>query len=389
MISQSPCTWLGLDEQPWPPDHYTLLGLEPAESDVALIEQRVLERLEKVRCHQLASPEKATELMTLMAAAFVCLTNPESKRAYDRKLGFARPEPEGNGSPGRGDSLEDFLRTWRPGQPGDTPLPKGVAGVQLNWSVLTLPPPVRSTPRPPDPAGQVTKETAVPPAAAVEAGAATPPVVPAPDAPALPDEAPEAGTEPPRVPFNARSGLGTRRGLIRRIRETRELLWVWKEVGQYLRDASRRLTRRTEAIHFIQNLTQIPELMDGFPPLLGRAGQPGYLVVALARQQNLIPTFQMLQPGQREKLAHDWEAGLDVLESHRAFLRRELRALRRQNPWGRAVRAVDAALTFHLGKVLLVLAVLALLLALVMDALVARYHGAAARLTPFGLNSPR
>src|SRR5437763_16648237 len=123
MICQSPCTWLGLDEQPWPPDHYTLLGLEPAESDVALIEQRVLERLEKVRCHQLASPEKATELMTLMAAAFVCLTNPESKRAYDRKLGIARPEPEGNGSPGREDSLEDFLSTWRPGQPGDTPLP--------------------------------------------------------------------------------------------------------------------------------------------------------------------------------------------------------------------------------------------------------------------------
>src|SRR5205807_1945939 len=78
--------WLGLPSPTWPPDHYTLLGLEPGEADPALIEQRVHERLERVRRYQLAHPELVTEAMNRLAQAFVCLTDPVAKQTYDRAL---------------------------------------------------------------------------------------------------------------------------------------------------------------------------------------------------------------------------------------------------------------------------------------------------------------
>ena len=55
--------------------------------------------------------------------------------------------------------------------------------------------------------------------------------------------------------------------------------------------------------------------------LLGQAGQPGYLVLALARQELMVPMLQSLLPSQREALARDWQAGHDLLVNHRAFLR--------------------------------------------------------------------
>ena len=35
------CDWLGLPAGSWPPDHYTLLGIESGRSDDILVEQRV------------------------------------------------------------------------------------------------------------------------------------------------------------------------------------------------------------------------------------------------------------------------------------------------------------------------------------------------------------
>src|SRR5215207_2282322 len=85
------CTWLGLPADAWPPDHYRLLGLEPGETDTALIEQRVHQRLDSVRRYQMMHPEQATEAMNRLAQAFVCLTEPAAKRAYDQSLPGARP----------------------------------------------------------------------------------------------------------------------------------------------------------------------------------------------------------------------------------------------------------------------------------------------------------
>src|SRR5580692_10151361 len=85
------CSWLGLPADAWPPDHYRLLGLEPGEGDVALIEQRVHQRLDSVRRYQMMHPELATEAMNRLAQAFVCLTEAATKKAYDQTLPGYRP----------------------------------------------------------------------------------------------------------------------------------------------------------------------------------------------------------------------------------------------------------------------------------------------------------
>src|SRR5437763_4898092 len=80
------CSWLGIPADTWPPDHYRLLGLEPGEPDPNLIEQRVHQRLDAVRRYQMLHPEQATEAMNRLAQAFICLTEPASKQAYDATL---------------------------------------------------------------------------------------------------------------------------------------------------------------------------------------------------------------------------------------------------------------------------------------------------------------
>ena len=82
------CAWLGLPTGHWPPDHYALLGLNPGEGDIVRIDQHVQERLAKLRCYQLSHPDQATEAMNRLAQAFLCLTDPAAKRAYDQATGF-------------------------------------------------------------------------------------------------------------------------------------------------------------------------------------------------------------------------------------------------------------------------------------------------------------
>src|SRR5689334_21814106 len=88
------CSWLGLPPGEWPPDHYRLLGLEPGEDNAELIEQRVHQRLDSVRCYQMMHPEQATEAMNRLAQAFVCLMEPTAKKAYDAALTGAAALPE-------------------------------------------------------------------------------------------------------------------------------------------------------------------------------------------------------------------------------------------------------------------------------------------------------
>src|SRR5262245_30579795 len=78
--------WLGLPHGPWPPDHYTLLGLPRGETDTGRIERLAQQRMETVRRYQLANPEMATEALNRLAQAFVCLTDTKAKAAYDHQL---------------------------------------------------------------------------------------------------------------------------------------------------------------------------------------------------------------------------------------------------------------------------------------------------------------
>jgi sugar lactone lactonase YvrE len=89
------CAWLHLPAGSWPPDHYTLLGLEPGEADVRRIEEQAGARMQQVRRYQLTYPEPATEAMNRLAQALVCLTDPEARRAYDARLRVRQPARAG------------------------------------------------------------------------------------------------------------------------------------------------------------------------------------------------------------------------------------------------------------------------------------------------------
>jgi hypothetical protein len=80
------CAWLHLPAGSWPPDHYTLLGLERGESNLRRIEEQAGSRMQQVRHYQLSYPDQATEAMNRLAQALVCLTDPEARRAYDARL---------------------------------------------------------------------------------------------------------------------------------------------------------------------------------------------------------------------------------------------------------------------------------------------------------------
>jgi hypothetical protein len=332
------CSWLGLSpEEGWPPDHYRLLGLEPGEDCTDRIEQRVHECLDTVRRYQMTYPEQATEAMNRLAQAFVCLTEPAAKQVYDASvLGkaacTATVEPEAlRDSPGPDDPLSWLYNPATLGEIGPPPIRRKYA------SLSTLPPPRRGEPEAAEAetldgalgAETFTAATEPPPVRSVSLPEAEPPPPPPP-----PDPVSEAACCPA-----ACRGLRSKRALYQRIARTRHLLRLWQHVGRYLADPTRRLTRSSELRDLDEHLAEIVEALEEFPPVLGRAGQPGYLVATL-EDMELKPTFQKLTPDQREGLSRDWEAGLKLLKEHRDLLRKKAQTIkdRRRTPLVRAVR---------------------------------------------------
>lgn len=158
----------------------------------------------------------------------------------------------------------------------------------------------------------------------------------------------------------ARRDLVTKRSFYHRISSTRKLIRAWIHAGKYLADAQAKLVRKEDAIDLVRQLTTIRQQLQDFPPLLGRAGQPGYLVIVLARQQLIVHTFLNLSSSQREAMVRDWQAGLTLLAAHRLFLRQELRALRHGGTLGMGLRILKAGVARYPWVWLFVLAGLGL-----------------------------
>jgi hypothetical protein len=380
MDHQLICSWLGVPPERWPPDHYTLLGLNPAESNVQVIEEHIHVRMAQVRKYQLNHPDQVTEAMNRLAQAFSCLTDPAAKKAYDAALqsgGPATPPPAPEPAPasapeqtatpsvatepaGSPDPLAWLFGPWssptarEPPTAASTatvaPRPTEAAGpVAADWK--TAPPPPRAS-------GADTTDTQIP---AAKTGEMPKLEMPAPVAPPPPPPAPvDPITEAARFSKPARARLGTKRAMYHRIAVTRQLIWAWKRTGTYLAHPVRRLTRLADANDLVRRLEEVQELLEDFPPLLGEAGQPGYLVLALARQPMVVPTFRTLLPSQREALARDWNAALDLLLQHRQFLREELRSLRKKSWIGRLARATRSLVNDYSLSVLVVVGVIAL-----------------------------
>jgi hypothetical protein len=345
MNHQQICTWLGITDADWPPDHYRLLGLEAGEPNIQRIEEQVHGRLEAVRRYQLTHPELVTEAMNRLAQAFVCLTDPAAKLAYDLDL---RGEP--SGSAVAVEEAPDGLAWLHNASEDLVPLDEEVEPV-VNEQPLE--------------AGQALNPTKL----AELPLDATPPDIVIPDG--LPPNVAAASAAEKIDPAaaeasaaQARRGIGTKRTLYFRIARTRKLLVAWEQAGKFLAHPQRRITKPAEATELIRLLARIQSLLGGFPPVMGQAGQPGYHVIALAAQNAPVPVLQTLTPSQREALAQHWEAGKKFLTAHCQFLRQEARARRRRSRLGRAARAATAFVAEYPEYVLFALALLAVTIAI-------------------------
>jgi hypothetical protein len=79
--------WLGIRAKERPPDHYRLLGLETFESDPDVISTAADARMLHVKTFQAGTHAALSQrLLNEIAAAKVCLLNPEKKAQYDRTL---------------------------------------------------------------------------------------------------------------------------------------------------------------------------------------------------------------------------------------------------------------------------------------------------------------
>jgi hypothetical protein len=390
------CTWLGLPAGSWPPDYYAMLGLPPCEPDVERIEQRIHERLIRLRSYQLSHPALATEAMTRLAKAFDCLTDPERKRAYDMAHWPDRVPPLQSRTPTviANDTVETTPAPETPPAP-----PAGAPGwwsepppVRASQGTPVEPPPVRATPAPVEPP-PVRGTPAEPPPVRVTPPlgilVATPVAPPPPVAPVAGPPSPTAGVgsapvavvDAPRAlpaPLSesqktrrlyltsiALHDLGTRRDLYERLLWFRRTLRAWDRAGKYLNKPKRRLTRSAEDAELARLLEALDEVVQEGPLPLGQPGQPGYWILTLAGEDPVVDRFKALDEGQRDVVANDWSAGRTLLREYRELLKRHVKDHRRLSRWQRLRRNLDALVHAHWVGLLLAIGLLGVLAAVV------------------------
>jgi hypothetical protein len=326
------CRWLELATEQWPPDYYSLLGLRRGDANLARIEANVQDRLKRVRCYQIANPELATEAMNRLAEAYVCLTDPKARQAYDAELGLPAPSTQRETKrPPRSEVAHDTVTNSIP-------------------TVVALGEPKAEATVPPNPADAANQPAVSPPSREPEPPSqlASPP---APQAPV-----------PPRPRIRAsrleRRGLGTRTSLYQRVLFTRDLLDTWRRLGKYLKHPGRKLTRTGEERDLLRGLQRVDHLLTDFPAFVGRPGKGGYRIAILARDENPIRAFGRMDVLEREALALDWVTGMNLLRSHQNYLRQEIKQ-RRKQPWVcKVFRPTLAYLESHERWILVALLVL-------------------------------
>ncbi len=315
------CEWLKLPATPWPVNHYALLGLTPGQGTTEEIEQRVLERMESLRHHQLLYPDQVTEGMNLVAQAMICLTDPKSRYEYDRQLGLTTAE--------------------HPGPPQESPEVISVA------PAIDVPPAEKRRSKPSRPDLPAPSSRAELPAVNVPsiADREAEPIADEILIPELADEEPlriapeeeeETGAEaayrlveepkapaaPAAPPVDYRT---PRRKLYANIVRIRRVLRVWERLRAYLDEPEKTFDRRTDTVAFMTCLSDLRPLLPTVADLIGGPNQPGNLIAVLSRQQLIVEMFRSLLPSQRENLARDCQSAHYVLLEHYAELREQAR----------------------------------------------------------------
>ena len=79
--------WLGIPPEEQPPHYYRLLAISPFESDPDVISNAADGRMSQVKSYQAGPHAKVSQqILNQIAAAKVCLLDPQKKAAYDRRL---------------------------------------------------------------------------------------------------------------------------------------------------------------------------------------------------------------------------------------------------------------------------------------------------------------
>lgn len=314
-------TWLQLRDGPWPPSHYALIGLADGAGTSEEIEARVLERLERLRRYQLPHPEEATVGMNLLAKALDCLTNPESRRSYDRSLGLVPSEPEAVPEP-VDDLLSKLFAEGRllptPGTiPAESILPESISLPSLDDEI------------------DLDEEPAfadMPDVVLVELDEDDDGELPAaiilPEPKLLP-EAPPAPSKSAKLPPPLRKVSDRPRSRARELyadlARIRKVLRLWERARPYMSDLERTLNRRTDSLALLGWLAELRPLLPTVSDLIGYPQQPGNIVAALARQRLVLDMFRTLLPSQRDALAKDFRAAHYRLAEEYNQLRAQVR----------------------------------------------------------------
>ncbi len=256
-------TWLGLPPGPWPPDDRALLGLPPGGGvDLAEAEQNALERMERLRPHQLVHPELVTEGMNRLAQALFAVATPPAEPI---PVLVPPPAPQ---------VLEAELVT--------------VAGAEPVARGISLPPTVATI---------------------------TQPVVLDFDPVLLNEIAPPAGS----------GAFGNRRKAYRELAFLRRLRRVWDRLGPFAGVPSDPI-RTPEAVYIVRTAgRELHDLLVSFPGAATVISGDGAAVAAVFVQPHPAVVMRDLLPGQRANLAADWAAGRRVIEVGYLALRRSLR----------------------------------------------------------------
>lgn len=79
--------WLGIPPGEQPPNHYRLLGIAPFETDLDVIDHAADRQMAHVRTFQSGrNAALSQQILNELAAARVCLLNPQRKADYDEQL---------------------------------------------------------------------------------------------------------------------------------------------------------------------------------------------------------------------------------------------------------------------------------------------------------------
>lgn len=362
--------WLRLPPGTWPPNHYTLLGLDTSETSLEQIESHAMERMERLRRYQLIHPEEVTEGMNRIAQALVCLSNPQSRIAYDRTIGLTAPDEPDSSSPSENLTTPTFTTT--------SPNPKSLVTTapSAEHPIAEL----ANSPNTHDGNLPVNSQTVsennkdspddaddgMLPIILLEEDVATG-SAPSPEALSNSQPLPHVVLLPSATSISVHRNEH-RRPLYTRIVLLRRALHHWKSLEPFLADPNYALSRHTDAMVMVEHLGQIYRLLPALIPWIGNDRQPGYLVALLARQPLAAQMFRSFLPSQRQTLAEHWKNGYAYLLELYRKSRRELRRATAKGWWRRTVKPAVRRLWMDPEWILFLGGIIAVVIALLRTA---------------------